>query len=107
MFIFRVTGKTIDHFEVFPGYAIRSRFFRKKHKGIEVVCQDHPEPDYFSFSGRPSYPYKKCRLNMTASFIFFLLYYTTFTILYGVDVFKIRKTLKYTKRQSECGSENH
>jgi len=44
---------------------------------------------------------------MTAPFIFFLLYYTTFTILYGVDVFKIRKTLKYTKRQSECGSENH
>ena len=31
-------------------YRITGRLI--KHKGIEVVCQDHPEPDYFSFSGR-------------------------------------------------------
>jgi hypothetical protein len=47
MFIFRITRKTIDHFEVFPGYAIRRRFFRKKHNGIEVVCQDHLRSDDF------------------------------------------------------------
>ena len=86
MFIFRGTGKTIDHFEVFAGYAIRSRFFWKKHKGIEVVCQDHPEPNYFTFSGRPSFPYRKYRFNMAAPFIFFLLYYTTCIILYIVEI---------------------
>jgi hypothetical protein len=98
MFIFRVTGKMIDHFEVFPGYAIRRRFFRIKHKSIEVVCQDHPEPDNFSFSGRPSYPYKKCRFNMTASFIFFLLYYITCTILYGVDVVKNAENIEINEK---------
>jgi hypothetical protein len=85
MFIFRVTGKRSIILECSQD-TIRRRFFVKKHKGIEVVCQDLPEPDYFYFSGRSSYPNKKCRFNMAAVFIFFL-YYTTGTILYGLDVF--------------------
>ena len=64
MFAFRVTAKAIDHFKVFPGCANRGRFFREKHKSIEVMCQDHQRPDYF------------------------LLYYITCIILYVVDVVK-------------------
>jgi hypothetical protein len=41
-------------------------FFWEKHKGIEVVCQDHQRPDYFLF----------------------LLYYIICIILYTVDVVK-------------------
>ena len=66
MFAVRVTAKAIDHFKVFPGCANRGRFFREKHKSIEVVCQDHQRPDYFLF----------------------LLYYITCIILYDVEVVK-------------------
>jgi len=45
-------------------------------------------PTIFLFQAGLPNLYKKCRFNMAAPFIFFLLYYTTCTILYVVDVVK-------------------
>jgi len=79
MFIFRVTGKTIGHFEVFPGYAIRRRFSGKKIRASKWCVKIIRNPTIFLV---PLGEWEKNPI------FYFLLYYITCTILYDVDVVK-------------------